>query len=204
MGEGRPRKAHSDGWQLAPSKILGSRRIGVGGEVGSSEVKPALGESWGGRGARGCKRWWGDSTRRRGALPTQSVGQGRGSKERNHAGSQASFAAWSLTHDPSGPERSPHPHPGPATRPRLRLPDDPAPRCSPRCCAPGFSKKMPNLAALQPGPAPQPMPGGDPAGRGGRVSAGPRAPSPRPQRRARSPSPAAPLPRPAGWVGDAG
>lgn len=64
-------------------KILGSRKAGDG-EKGArfSEVKPAVGKESSEGVPDGSKsRKWRDSSRRRGALPTQSVGRGGGQRE---------------------------------------------------------------------------------------------------------------------------
>lgn len=164
----------------AGCKVLGSRGDGLG-EKGDriSEVKPAVGTDSSEGDPEGPRsRKWGDPRGRRGALPTQSVGRGRGQREVM----QAPERRFQSDSNPR-PKRTRAVPPGPATRPRLSLPSYPVLLRSLRCTL-RYPKRCPiwRLSSQAPPPAVQgPRPptnerSGGPTGRGRGEKGGPRAP----------------------------
>lgn len=187
---------------VAGRKVLGSRRGRDGGKGAKfSEVKPAVGTESSEKVPEGPQsRKWGDSSGRRGALPTQSVRRGRGQREVM----QAPERRFQSDSNPR-PKRTRAVPPGPATRPCLSLPSYPVSLRSLRC-TPRYPKRCPIWRPSSPAP---PAAEQRPRPPTNERSGGPRGARPRRVRRAagvprhvHKVSPAPPLPR-AARVGDA-
>lgn len=133
---------------VAGRKVLGSRRGRDGGKGAKfSEVKPAVGTESSEKVPEGPQsRKWGDSSGRRGALPTQSVRRGRGQREVM----QAPERRFQSDSNPR-PKRTRAVPPGPATRPCLSLPSYPVSLRSLRC-TPRYPKRCPIWRPSSPAP----------------------------------------------------
>lgn len=148
MGAGaeRPKTRQSDGsWPQS----LGLKK-GRGGKKGAgfSEVKAEVGtESSEGVPDRSQSRWWGVSSARRGALPTHTAGRGRVQRAIMQAPRRylQPGPTFPTRKNPDRPLWASHPPPSPFT--------SLASFTLLYTVGSAFSEMMPNLAALQPGPA---------------------------------------------------